>query len=49
METRGGKAVGREHRSHLWEPSGGPIQPGELFLFKLKSPPNVIGGYGVLS
>jgi len=23
------------------------IQPGELFLFRLKSPRNAIGGYGV--
>lgn len=38
---------------NFWQPSGnatfGAIQPGELFLFKLKSPRNVIGGYGVLS
>lgn len=38
---------------NFWQPSGGTsfaaIQPGELFLFKLKSPRNVIGGFGVLS
>ena len=38
---------------NFWQPSGnanfGAIQPGELFLFKLKSPRNVIGGFGVLS
>ena len=38
---------------NFWQPSGGTnfsaIQPGELFLFKLKSPRNVIGGYGVFS
>jgi putative restriction endonuclease len=38
---------------NFWQPSGdktfGAIHPGELFLFKLKSPRNVIGGYGVLS
>lgn len=38
---------------NFWQPSGGTsfgaIQPGELFLFKLKSPRNAIGGYGVLS
>lgn len=38
---------------NFWQPSGyatfGAIGPGELFLFKLKSPRNVIGGFGVLS
>ena len=38
---------------NFWQPSGhasfAAIQPGELFLFKLKSPRNVIGGFGVLS
>lgn len=38
---------------NFWQPSGhakfGAIVPGELFLFKLKAPRNVIGGYGVLS
>lgn len=38
---------------NFWQPSGhanfGAIQEGELFLFKLKSPRNVIGGFGVLS
>jgi putative restriction endonuclease len=38
---------------NFWQPSGnlhfGAIQPGELFLFKLKSPRNVIGGFGVFS
>ena len=38
---------------NFWQPSGnanfGAIQPGELFLFKLKAPRNVIGGFGVLS
>lgn len=38
---------------NFWQPSGGTnfsaIQPGELFLFNLKSPRNVIGGFGVLS
>lgn len=38
---------------NFWQPSGNTrfnaIQPGELFLFKLKHPRNVIGGYGVLS
>ncbi len=37
---------------NFWQPSGstqfGAIQPGELFLFKLKSPRNAIGGFGVL-
>lgn len=37
---------------NFWQPSGnanfGAIQPGELFLFRLKSPRNAIGGYGVL-
>lgn len=37
---------------NFWQPSGGTqfgaIQPGELFLFKLKSPRNAIGGFGVL-
>lgn len=36
---------------NFWQPSGGAsfgaVQPGELFLFRLKSPRNVIGGYGV--
>jgi putative restriction endonuclease len=38
---------------NFWQPSGGmnfsAIHPGELFLFKLKSPRNVIGGFGILS
>ena len=38
---------------NFWQPSGSSnfsaIQRGELFLFKLKSPRNVIGGFGVLS
>lgn len=37
---------------NFWQPSGasqfGAIQPGELLLFKLKSPRNAIGGFGVL-
>lgn len=36
---------------NFWQPSGnlafGAIRPGELFLFRLKSPFNAIGGYGV--
>jgi putative restriction endonuclease len=35
----------------FWQPSGRnefhAIRPGELFLFKLKAPRNVIGGFGV--
>jgi putative restriction endonuclease len=38
---------------NFWQPSGhanfNAIGDGELFLFKLKSPRNVIGGFGVLS
>lgn len=38
---------------NFWQPSGvtgfSAIQPGELFLFRLKSPRNAIGGYGVFS
>jgi putative restriction endonuclease len=38
---------------NFWQPSGnanfGAIAPGELFLFKLKHPRNMIGGFGVLS
>jgi putative restriction endonuclease len=38
---------------NFWQPSGHAnfraIGEGELFLFKLKSPRNVIGGFGVLS
>ncbi|MCZ7657709.1 MAG: HNH endonuclease [Xanthobacteraceae bacterium] len=38
---------------NFWQPSGSTnfsaIQPGELFLFRLKSPRNAIGGYGVFS
>jgi putative restriction endonuclease len=38
---------------NFWQPSGGTtfsaIRPGELFLFRLKSPRNAIGGYGVFS
>lgn len=38
---------------NFWQPSGvmnfSAIAPGELFLFKLKSPRNAIGGFGVLS
>jgi putative restriction endonuclease len=36
---------------NFWQPSGnlsfGAIQPGELFLFRLKSPINAVGGFGV--
>jgi putative restriction endonuclease len=36
---------------NFWQPSGtsnfSAIQPGEFFLFRLKSPRNAIGGYGV--
>jgi len=36
---------------NFWQPTGrlgfGAIQEGELFLFRLKSPRNAIGGYGV--
>jgi hypothetical protein len=37
---------------NFWQPSGKEfraIQPGELFVFRLKSPRNKIGGFGVLS
>jgi putative restriction endonuclease len=37
---------------NFWQPSGATfraIQPGELFAFRLKSPRNKIGGFGVLS
>jgi len=38
---------------NFWQPSGssnfGAIHSGELFLFRLKSPRNAIGGYGVFS
>lgn len=38
---------------NFWQPSGqanfAAISEGELFLFKLKSPRNAIGGFGVLS
>jgi putative restriction endonuclease len=38
---------------NFWQPSGNTnfaaVQPGELFLFRLKSPRNAIGGYGVFS
>lgn len=38
---------------NFWQPSGNAtfraIEPGELFLFKLKAPRNGIGGFGVLS
>jgi putative restriction endonuclease len=38
---------------NFWQPSGnanfGAVSPGELFLFRLKSPRNAIGGYGVFS
>ena len=38
---------------NFWQPTGsnafGAIQSGELFLFRLKSPRNAIGGYGVFS
>jgi putative restriction endonuclease len=38
---------------NFWQPTGGhtfgAIKPGELFLFRLKSPRNAIGGYGVFS
>jgi putative restriction endonuclease len=36
---------------NFWQPSGAAnfraVQPGELFIFRLKSPRNAIGGYGV--
>jgi putative restriction endonuclease len=36
---------------NFWQPRGGSnfgaIQPGELFVFRLKAPRNAIGGYGV--
>jgi putative restriction endonuclease len=38
--------------ANFWQPSGKGfhrIQPGELFAFRLKSPRNKIGGFGVLS
>jgi putative restriction endonuclease len=37
---------------NFWQPGGRPfhvIQPGELLVFRLKSPRNCIGGFGVLS
>jgi putative restriction endonuclease len=38
---------------NFWQPSGSmnfaAVQSGELFLFRLKSPRNAIGGYGVFS
>ena len=38
---------------NFWQPTGshgfGAIQAGELFVFRLKAPRNVIGGYGVFS
>lgn len=38
---------------NFWQPSGhanfGAIGEGELFLFKLKSPRNVVGGFGILN
>src|SRR6267154_2062250 len=37
---------------NFWQPSGRAfraIEPGELFAFRLKSPRNKIGGFGVLS
>ena len=37
---------------NFWQPRGATfraIQPGELFAFRLKSPRNKIGGFGVLS
>lgn len=38
---------------NFWQPSGSAgfaaLQSGELFLFRLKSPRNAIGGYGVFS
>jgi putative restriction endonuclease len=37
---------------NFWQPSGATfraIQPGELFAFRLKSPRNKIGGFGILS
>lgn len=38
---------------NFWQPSGttkySAIRAGELFLFKLKSPRNVIGGFGIFS
>jgi putative restriction endonuclease len=38
--------------ANFWRPSGmafHAIEPGELFVFRLKSPRNKIGGFGVLS
>ncbi len=38
---------------NFWQPSGGnefrAVSPGELFVFRLKSPRNKIGGFGVFS
>ncbi len=38
---------------NFWQPTGShafsAIQPGELFIFRLKSPRNAVGGYGVFS
>jgi putative restriction endonuclease len=37
---------------NFWQPGGKAfhaIQPGELFVFRLKSPRNKIGGFGILS
>jgi putative restriction endonuclease len=46
--------AGREKLSEVnfWQPSGKgfrAIEPGELFAFRLKSPRNMIGGFGILS
>jgi putative restriction endonuclease len=39
--------------ANFWKPTGsqafGAIKPGELFVFRLKSPRNAIGGFGVFS
>lgn len=38
---------------NFWQPNGAQnfraIQPGELFLFRLKAPRNAIAGFGVFS
>jgi len=38
---------------NFWQPSGSmnfkAVEPGDLFVFKLKSPRNAIGGYGVFT
>jgi len=38
--------------ANFWRPSARPfgaVKPGELFVFRLKSPRNCVGGFGVLS